>query len=119
MLHCTQRRREFPLRRKENHYVNSGRDAFEELLAAAWNADTQLNAWEPGQSPRGASNPVAAIRIAAAMTSRCVGSKTWPAGVATGPRALCLTLSWSDQAAARTTPSLARSRTVALSERSS
>jgi hypothetical protein len=28
----------------------------------------------------------AEIRKAAATTSRCVGSETWPAGVATGPR---------------------------------
>src|SRR5271165_4598016 len=32
----------------------------------------------------------AEIRKAAATTSRCVGSETWPAGVATGPRDHCL-----------------------------
>jgi len=41
------------------------------VLAAAWNADTQLNAREPRGGTR---NPKAEIRWLAVMTSRCVGS---------------------------------------------
>ena len=54
-------------------------------LAAAWNADTQLYAREP----RGRKNfQEREIRQQRPKTSRCVGSQTWPFGVALDLREL-------------------------------
>jgi len=44
-------------------------------LAAAWNADTQLDAREPGRAHLERGHAQSGYPIAAAMTSRCVGSK--------------------------------------------
>jgi len=55
-------------------------------LAAAWNADTQLDAREPGRAHLERGHAQSGYPTAATMTSRCVGSQTWSAGVAPGPR---------------------------------
>ena len=73
----------FPHGSRNRHFHNHILRRKKKVLAAAWNADTQLNAREPRG---GTKNPRAEIRQLAAMTSRCVGSQTWPAGVAPGPR---------------------------------
>src|SRR5262245_7474466 len=58
---------------------------YRKLLAAAWNADTQLTHGSRGKIPYGGRITQSGHPNAAAMTSRCVGSRTWPAGVAPGP----------------------------------
>ena len=78
---------ECELRRRTNHLCKMTARIVSKLTRGGVECRHAANAREPGQS-LGGNLPKADNPNAAAMTSRCVGSKTWPAGVATGPRAL-------------------------------